>query len=369
MRTIAMIAAAGMFVGAVSAAQAQGGMERPPTEAPEILDPNPKSDHGCLRPDVAKSMAAMNAAMAGARKSGKPVAEVTESQKSIAGCTYYRVGFKSTVSVSDNEFAGVTSTISGHGSVTFGLAKDNAMAGYDFTSGVQDLTAPIYWDPGSAKITRPGCIVTAVQLPYTLYAFWLGVTNSPDLKVGVRISPAGSDAHPIQTRCKDPLGRWHDLVPSRESIHSPAWTVLHGEGKLKRRESADQKALGKYATGLGTRAGASAAPPKVSSPMGDMDPVKMQAVADYVQKHPDASPEDIMKQLNGAMPGMNEQLAAAQDNFMFTKPGECVAASDVLARCTIVDKAVVLKDRRGYGTLKTISMTTVVTIAKLPPRS
>src|SRR6185295_19424195 len=104
--------------------------------------------------------------------------------------TYYKVTLESTITIADDETPGVTSKISGKGSVTFGLGPDNAMAGYDFTSGVQELTAPIYWDKGSALITRPDCIVTTVEVPYTLFAFWLGVTSAPDLKLGVKISPA-----------------------------------------------------------------------------------------------------------------------------------------------------------------------------------
>lgn len=381
MRTTMTLAATALvtLAGPLSARQLPPSM-RPPVDAPVILDPNPKKDHGCLRPDVGKNIANIKTAMAEPRKPGEAPQEVTEAQKNVAGCTYYMVTLASTMTIVDTEVPGVTSTISGKGSITFGLAPDDAMAGYDFTSGVQDLTAPIYWDKGSARITRPDCIVTTVELPYTLFAFWLGVTPGPVQKIGVRIAPEDQDGHKIATRCKDPTGKWHDLPPTREAIFTPAWIKLHGDGKLNVAPSADQQAMSKFTDDMvkaGPKPGDKPKPnsayptpalPNVSSPTGTLDLAKIEAMQDYMAKNPNATPAEMMKMMEGVVPNLNQQLAAAQDNFMFTAPGESAAVNAVKTVCTLPGKPMTMKDRTGYGTIKTITESTVITITKLPPR-
>ncbi len=294
----------------------------------------------------------------------------------MAGCVFYRVTLSSTITVEDTEVPGVTSTIKGHGSITFGLAPDNTGSGYDFTSGVRDLTAPIRWDASSVKITRPKCEVTPRPLDYTLFAFWLGVTHSPLPKVGVRISPDGDELHPIETRCKDELGRWHNGLPGKEAIFSPAWIKLHGEGKVAAPQSADQKEMIKATNALGKSG--TPAPPKLSSPTGDaidmgklmaMDPEKLAAMAQNLNPNNPADMAKLGQLMNGVVPGAKGQLAAALDNFMFTDPGECI--TDVSATrtvCTISHNARKMKDRMGYGTIKAITERTTITIDKLPPR-
>lgn len=333
----------------------------------------PQSVHGCLRPDAAKNAKLVKDAIAN-KTAGDPV----EVLRPVAGCTYYQVTLVSKLSIEDTEVIGVTSTISGKGTITFGLAPDDAMAGYDFTSGVQDLTAPVYWDRGSALITRPDCIVTTVELPYTLFAFWLGVTSSPTLKVGVRVTPADQDLHSIATRCKDPLGRWRDLPPAKEAIFAPAWTKLHGEGKSAVAPSADQQALTAFADDVvkGGRAPKSKLKPnqpnrtpplpKLSSPTGALDPAKLQAMQDYLAKNPNATPAEMMKMMDGVVPDLDQQLAAAEDNFMFTAPGDCAAVNATKTVCTLSGPPVTT-DRLGYGTIKRITERTTITIEKVAP--
>jgi hypothetical protein len=356
-----------------------------PSQLPSLAPPTPigppQSTYAeCLRPDVAQNVANLKAAMAAPAQPGTSPPEPTEVQKRVAGCTFFKVTLASKMTIEDTEVPGVTSTISGQGSITFGLAPDDAMAGYDFTSGVQDLTAPIYWDRGSALITRPDCIVTTVELPYTLFAFWLGVTSTPVPRVGVRISPAGTELHNIATRCKDPLGKWHDLPPSQEAIFSPAWIRVHGEGKLKGPQSADQQELINYSNALGK--GGTPAPPKVSQPTGDvLDMGNLMALANDPKKLADLqklnpnNPADMAKLsqlMNGVVPNANAQLAAAQDNFMFKAPGECTTDSKAITTvCTSSRTAEKLKDRLGYGTIKMITEKTTITIEKVkaPPGS
>jgi hypothetical protein len=356
------------------------GMGQAPIEKPEILDPNPRKDHGCVRTNEAATAAKMKNALDNARKTGGTPEEVEEVQTSVAGCTYYRITLKSTMTIEDTEVPGVTSTISGEGSISFGLTPDDAQTGYDFTTGEQDLSAPIYWDKGSALITRPDCIVTTVELPYTLFDFWLGVTSGPNQKIGVKIAPAGNELHNIATRCKDPLGKWHDLYPAKEAIFSPAWIRLHGEGKLKAPQSADQKALTQYTNDLGK--GKTPAPPKVSNPTGDvLDMGKLMALANDPKKLADLekldpdNPADMAKLnqlMNGVVPGAQGQLKAAQDNFMFTAPGECTAVKNARDRWQCIPAksgiAVTMPDRLGYGTIKKLTESTVITVTKLPPR-
>lgn len=335
----------------------------------------PQSEHGCLRTDVAASTAQMKQAMADAKKTGGTVEELEEVQKEVAGCVYYKVTLVSKMTVEDMQNAGITSTIAGQGSITFGLAPDNSGAGYDFTSGEQDLAAPFYWNRGSALITRPGCIVTTVELPYTPFEFWLGVTNSPVLKVGVRISPADQDLHNIATRCKDPLDRWIDLPPMQEAIFAPAWIRMHGEGKLAAPQTADQKALIKYTNEMGP--GKSPAPPKVSSPTGDaidmqklmaMDPEKLAAMAanlDPSKAGDRATLMDLMKDVKGVVPNADKQMAAAMDNFMFFAPGDCSPVNAGKIVCSLPSAPKTMPDRLGYGTIKRITEATTITIEKV----
>ncbi len=355
------------------------GLGQVPVEKPEILDPNPKKDHGCLRTDQAASAARMKSALDDARKTGGTPVEVDEVQKNVAGCTYYRVTLDSKMQIDDAEIPGVMSTISGRGSITFGLAPDDAMADYDFTSGVEDLTAPIYWTAGSADITKPKCEVTITPLPYTLFAFWLGVTSGPNFKLGVSITPSGNEFHPIETRCQDDLGRWSKRFPGKEVIFTPAWIKVHGEGKLKAPQTADQRALTQYSNELGK--GKSPPPPKVSSPTGGgLDMGKLMAMANDPKKLADmqnldpSNPADMAKLsqlMTGVVPNADAQLAAARDNFMFTVPGECRPVNVSKTVCTISRSAEPTKDRTGYGTIKNISEQTTITIEKVsaPPGS
>ena len=158
--TVVMTLAGPVAVGQVPAKPGQL-----PTQAPPALPPAISVHPKCLRPDVKQSTAAITAALAQPGKPGAPPSDPKEVLKETAGCTYYKVSLASTMTIEDTELQGVSSTIAGQGSITFGLAPDNGEAGYDFTSGIQDLTAPIYWTKGSARITRPDCIVTTVELP------------------------------------------------------------------------------------------------------------------------------------------------------------------------------------------------------------
>jgi hypothetical protein len=289
---------------------------------------------------------------------------------------YYKVTLVSKMTIEDTQNPGVTSTISGKGSITFGLAPDNAGSGYDFTSGERDLTAPFYWNRGSALITRPECIVTTVELPYTPFDFWLGVTNSPVLKVGVRISPDDQDLHNIATRCKDPMGKWIDLPPMKEAIFAPAWIRMHGEGKLAVPQTADQKALTKYTNELGK--GKNPAPPKLSSPTGDgldmqklmaLDPQKLQAMAENLDPSKPADRQKLTDLMKGIVPDADKQLAAARDNFMFFAPGDCAPVNAGKIICTLPGAPRTMPDRLGYGTIKKITESTTITIEKVatPP--
>jgi hypothetical protein len=346
-----------------------------PTTPGQVPIGPPQSQHGCLRPDVALAAAQIKSALGESKKSGTNPVDVEPVQKDVAGCTYYKVSLATKMTIEDTELAGVSSTIKGQGSITFGLAPGSGGSDYDFDSGVDDLTAPIYWERGSALITKPDCIVTTVELPHTLFGFWLGVRASG---IGVRITPAGDELHDLATRCKDPMGKWHDLPPSKEAILTPAWIRMHGEGRLKGPQTADQKALIKYSNQVGK---GNAAPPKVSSPTGGaidmqklmaMDPAKL---AEMAEKMKSGNPADMaqMKQLmEGIVPNADAHLAAARDNFMFSFPGDCTeTVNGKRWVCSIGGrpaKPVTLPDRLGYGTIKRITEETTITIEKLPAR-
>ena len=296
----------------------------------------------CLRTDVEKTTELLRKAM-----EKTPPEEVAEVQKRVAGCIYYQITLQSKVSVLDNEVPGVSSTIMGAGSITFGLAPDVSEPGYALTSGTRDLTAPIYWAQESALITRPNCEVATVVVPYTGFAFWLGVTSTPAPRVAVRIVPDDSDLHAISTRCKDPLGRWTPAIPGRETIFSPAWIKLHGQGE----------------------ATATASPPPAAMDLGNiaaMDPARIQAMAEKMKANP-TDMTDLMKLMKQVVPNADQLLEAARNNFMFKAPGRwCVTNPVLVARCTVSD-TVKFTDRTGYGTLKTIIESTVITIEKVSP--
>ena len=363
-----------VLAGPLAARQIPPGLGQVPTVPPEVLDPNPTKVHGCLRPDAQKNIANIKAAMAQPRKAGETPPEVTEAQKKVAGCAYYRITLESKIQVDDTELPGLSSTISGKGSIVFGLAPDNSRKDYDFTSGIQDLTAPIEWTAGSADITRPKCEVTITPLPYTLFAFWLGVTDTPDSRVGVRITPSGNELHPIEIRCKDDLGRWSKRVPSKESIFAPAWIKLHGEGQIAAPQTADQKAVVAATNSLGK--GGTPAPPKLSSPTGSgidmaklmaMNPADLEAMAAKLNPN---DPKDMAKLgalVRSVVPNADAQLAAAQDNFMFSCPAMKTVAN--AWQCRITQDRKVMADRTGYGTIKAISEETVITIERVntPP--
>lgn len=312
-----------------------------PVQAPVPLPPPTKVHAECYRPDVARNTALIQQALA----SGTDVSQTDQDNARVktAGCTYYKITLASTIRIEDTEVQGVTSIITGHGDITLGLAPDNADAGYDFTSGVDDLTAPISWQKGSALITKPNCIVTTVEAPYTMFAFWLGVTHASSTRVGVRISPAGDELHNIATRCKDPMGRWHSGMPGElQAIFTPAWIALHGEG---------------------TQAG-----PATVAAVSGADVTNIQA---YLAKNPNPSPTQIMSMMQGVVPGLDQQLAAAEDNFLFTTPGECTPTNPDTYVCRLPTKPVTMKNRLGFGTIKKITETTVITIQKVsaPPGS
>ncbi len=98
------------------------------------------------------------------------------------------------------------------------------------------------------------------------------------------------DLHWIATRCKDPLGRWHDLGPAQEAIFTPAWIKLHGDGKHAAPQTADQQAVNRTLDNIvkaGPNPGAKVKPnaayamparPSGLSPSGAMamDPAKFQ---------------------------------------------------------------------------------------------
>ncbi len=347
-----------------------------PVFAPEKLPP-PKSVHPeCYRPDVAQNKALMQKAMA----TGKDVdpKDQERARKKTAGCTFYQITLVSTVTIEDTEVPGITSTISGRGSITLGLAPDMGEAGYDFTSGIDDLTAPIYWTRGSARITKPDCEITIAELPYTLFAFWLGVTTSGTSKVAVAITPSGNELHDINTRCKDQFGRWHNVpAGQKESIFAPAWIALHGEGKNTVAPTADQQAISKFTDDVvkaGPKPGEKPKPnkayptpamPNVSSPTGGLDVGKLQAMQDYMAKNPNASPAEMMDQMKGVMPNLDQQLEAALDNFMFKAPGECNAVNASTWTCNLPSAPVTMKSRAGFGTIKRITEQTVITVEKV----
>lgn len=372
MRTLTVTALSiAALAGPLAARQVPPGLGQVPVQPPTVLDPNPKKDHGCLRPAVATNIAQVKSALAEAKKTGGTPVEVEEVQRKVSGCVYYTVTLDSKLQIEDRENPGVTSTISGRGSITFGLAPDVSEPDYDFTSGVQDLTAPIEWTPGSAEITRPKCEVTITPLPYTLFAFWLGVKDS---RVSVRITPGGDELHPIETKCKDELGRWSKRVAGKESIFAPAWIKLHGEGNIAAPQTADQKEMIKATNALGK--GGSPAPPKLSSPTGDvidmnklmaMDPAKLAAMAENLNPNNPADMAKLSKLMNGVVPNAGQQLKAARDNFMF----DCAPMKTVANKweCRIAHDRKPTTDRTGYGTLKAISEQTVITIEKVktPP--
>jgi len=348
------------------------GLGEVPIEKPEILDPNPTKVHGCLRPDVEANKAQIASALAGA-KPGKAPAEVKEVQRKVSGCAYYRVTLDSKLQIDDTELPGVMSTISGSGSITFGLTHDVSEPDYNMTSGVHDLTAPIEWTAGSANITKPNCEVTITPLPYTLFGFWLGVSDS---KVSVRITPEGNELHPTQTRCKDYLGRWSARTPGTESIFAPAWIRMHGEGRIAAPQSADQQEMIKLTNAaVAPNPGGKPqdpVPPKLSTLHGvDMAKLKalQQAAAgmDLSKMDPNdaASMAKLGDLMRGAVPNADAQLAAARDNFMFT----CAAVAATKWQCSISQNAKKMRDRLGYGTIKAISEQTVITIEKVstPP--
>lgn len=380
MRTTMLLAATAVvtLAGPLSARQTLKPGQSPFESVP--LPPEKSVHNECYRPDVARNIANIKAAMAKPVKAGEAPEEVSEVQKKVAGCTFYKVTLVSKMTIEDTEIPGVTSTIEGEGSIVFGLAPDNAKAGYDFTSGVQDLTAPVYWKAGSASITKPKCEVTVVPLKFTLFAFWLGV-SAPDSKVGVRIVPEGNELHPTDTKCKDDLGRWSPRVEGREAIFSPAWIRLRGEGAQKMALSGDQKKVSDFTNDLvaaGPKAGDKPKPnsahqtpavPTVSSPTGPLDMAKLQAMQDYMTKNPNATPAEMMKMMQKAVPmDLGAMAAQAQDNFMFT----CAPVENVINRwqCDL-GTTKTMSDRMGYGTLKKITDRTTITIQKVsaPPGS
>jgi hypothetical protein len=97
-----------------------------------------------------------------------------------------------------------------------------------------------------------------------------------------------------------------------------------------------------------------------------MDPAKLQAMQDYLAKNPNASPAEMMKMMEGVAPGLDQQLAAAEDNFMFTAPGDCAAVNASKTVCTLAGPPMTT-DRTGYGTIKRITERTTITIEKVAP--
>ena len=204
-------------------------------------------------------------------------------------------------------------------------------------------------------ITRGnGCIVTTVPLPYTAFDFWLGVRSGPDPMVSVQISAAGDEQHNIATRCPKPrpLGGWVDGPPGeKESIFTPAWIFLHGQGG-----PAGQSAT--LPSGAMDPAAMKAlAAKQQGSPM--MDPAKLQAMVAAMGKNP--SPAAMMKMVNQVVPNAGAMVEASRNNFTFKLPGDCVPSGSLLTRCT-VNRTVTAPD--GKGATQEITESTVITITK-----
>ncbi len=312
----------------------------------------PQSVYGCLRPDVAKNTAALRQSMAKGDTTPVP-----EAQIQMQGCTSYTVAFQSSLQMVFKGPGGGTAKISGKGAITFGLAPDVSEPDFDFTSGPSELTAPIYWS--NAEITRGnGCIVTTVPLPYTPFSFWLGVRSGPDPRVSVQVSGAGDELHNIATRCPKPrpLSGWVDGPPGeKESIFTPAWIFLHGQG-VGGAAGVQPPTLPSGA--MDPAAMKALAAKQQGSPM--MDPAKLQAMAAQLGKNP--SPADMMKMVNQLVPNAGAMVEAARNNFTFKLPGDCVQGGPLLTRCT-VNRTVTVPD--GKGATQEITESTVITITKL----
>lgn len=320
------------------------------SEAASQLPGAPTSVHGCLRVDVEKTKEVLRDATA---RGAGAASDVEEVQKEIDGCTFYTITFVSSVNVVSDVPGEGSRKITGRGTITFGLTTDMSEPDFDLTSGPAELTAPIFW---SAAEIVPGnnCTVSIVALPYTAFSFWLGVKGGVDPNVAVQIVPSGGEMHPIRKKCPHPAGGRSVEVPGFETIFSPAWIALHGDGSSVAAQPGVQPQAMMDIEKM--KADALQQPPM-------MDMKKLQEMADRA-KGKDMSPAEMMAMMKEVVPDAEMQVEAARDNFMVKMPGDCANGVGGTVRCSI-KRTVTLPD--GKGTTQNITESTEITIARVAP--
>ena len=322
----------------------------PPSGLGSQVPGAPTGIHGCLRPDLEKSREALRKAMESGANADDEVATV---QKQIDGCEFYTITFVSTVNVVSDVPTEGSRKITGRGTITFGLTTDVSEPDYELTSGPAELTAPIFW---SAAEIVPGnnCTVSIVALPYTAFAFWLGIKGGADPNVSVQITPSGAEMHPTKKKCPHPAGGRSVEVPGFETIFGPAWIALHGNGG----SAAEQPGVQPQAMMDVEKMKAAAQ----NQPVMDMK--KLQEMADRA-KGKDISPAEMMAMMKEVVPDAEQMVEAARNNFMIKMPGDCAASGGGAVRCSI-KRTVRLPD--GRGTTQSITESTEITISRTAAR-
>jgi hypothetical protein len=229
----------------------------------------------CLRPDTEKITEVMRDKMAAGQKIEE--AEL-KFYKKVSGCVPYQVNFVSTLT---KVAAGVTTTITGRGTIVILLASDPGKPDYTLTSGPEDPSVAMAWS--GVTMSGGACSYTITSAPATPFSFWLGLKAGAGGTVDLVVTPSDNDMHQVKIKCPQGSG---PTMPT--AIFSAAWVGLHGEGETV------------------------APPPTAAAVNLDMAALALQ----FKDRQP--SPEELKALMRKMVPDADAQIAAARDNFMIS---------------------------------------------------
>jgi hypothetical protein len=266
--------------------------------------------------------------------------------------------FHSTLTIVNHGPAKQTSTITGDGSIILKLGQDPSEPDWDATVGPENVTGKVTWS--GVSVTGPGgCQYIIQSSPASEFEFWLGVSYQPELKLSLVVLP-GLDMHATRVRCPISGGGWTSNDTQTPHIFAAAWMMLHST-------------LG--STGglqISTKPGATPTPPAGAIDMNKlmaMDPAKLEAMRETMQKNPNASMAQLGTLMNGLVPNAGPLLAAAQNNFKFAIPDnkwcKLETGTAFLARCEISQTLSNVSDNKGAT--QTITEKTTITLGRPKP--
>lgn len=275
-----------------------------------------------------------------------------EAAAAIRACMVFEVSVTSTLTQTS---AGVVQKITGTGNARIPMCPDMEEAGYTFTSGPNGVVSNMVWT--NVSIVAPNCTMKIVPSLPSGYNFWLGLTPGTTPAAALVLSEdgggneeeeemfdeqmtmpgaggmfqaprasggspgqqraGGAELHIVTANCKQSGGPGISTMaqgmPTPMPIFGPAWLALYGEGELEDPVIASGKP--QVAPSIDPRA------------LSSMQGMSQQDMMAQLQKDPNA----LNQMMAGVVPGLDDRLAAAEDNFMIKLTARPTAGNDLFA--------------------------------------